>query len=166
MTRGPSLSSTSGTDISAPGWIVNVKKSGTSGSSKQIPGAWAWPTDGDGNWLAPGASDAKMRGGMLLGNVFLDMGTLQIPAIPETSSETSSSTSHTLMLSSRVTTVMGSPVVGGQALVWSDSLSVALSGSPAVSLSTLILPLYEHNGSEPTFDWKLGTFGMPMYATY
>lgn len=75
MTKGPIFTSSSGTSLSAPGWIVNVKKSGTSGSSKSIPGVWQWPTDGDGNWLAPGDSNATMRGAMLLGNVFYDFGT-------------------------------------------------------------------------------------------
>lgn len=61
---------------------------------------------------------------------------------------------------------MGSPVIYNKALIWSDSLSAALSGSPAVSLSSMIFPVYEHNGTEPTFDFKLGTFGLPIYATF
>lgn len=166
-TKGKTLKSQTN-DVEVPGWLVNMKTA-SARSAASIPGAWTWPQDENGDWVVPGTTAAKMRGGLLLGNRFLEVGTLSIPAIPSAETSATSATSastHILLLSSRIATVMGIPRVNNPALIWDDSLSAALSGSPAVTLSSLILPVYEHDGKEPTFDWRIGTFGLPMYATW
>ena len=108
---------------------------------------WMWRKDAEGNYVKPGAG--TMFGYYLYGNVMRYVNKT-IPA--------GSGFLHLVITYGTPSTTEGASTPASESLQWKNSYYT----SP--SLTSISIPLWYHNGTDPTLDMRAGLFTVPVYA--
>ena len=106
-----------------------------------------WPKDAEGNYVKPGVGE--MFGYYLYGNKVRYVN----KTIPAGSG----------FLNLVITYGTPSPTEGASTPA-SERLQWESSYSPSSSLTSISIPLWYHNGTEPKVDMRAGLFTVPVYA--
>ena len=106
-----------------------------------------WRKDAEGNYVKPGVG--SMVGYYLYGNVMRYVNKT-IPA--------GSGFLHLVITYGTPSTTEGGSAPASESLQWKSSYS------ESSSLTSISIPLWYHNGTNPTLDMRAGLFTVPVYA--
>lgn len=125
--------------------LKDIQLSGASASEMNYN--WMWRKDAEGNYVKPGAG--TMFGYYLYGNVMRYVS----KTIPE-----GSGFLHLVIAYGTPSTTEGGSTPASENFQWKSSYYT----SP--SLTSISIPLWYHNGTDPTLDMRAGLFTVPVYA--